>query len=378
MDETFDKQEWNEFVSASKWGDILQFWQWGETKKNEGWTPIFVKSNGDKVRSMGLVKRASFLGNILYVPHGPIFHSVEDLENEISSWRENLLEAAKANNCFAVEVEPKVGKLVDERIGNAENLSEDEKQKYKVIEKNANNLAHFMDERIIEALSEEGFKFTGKNMQPKYKLLYSLKLSDEELMGLMSKSTRYNIKYAEKHGVEVNEYLPGDPVLDIKLQEFYGLMEETQKRTGGYPIRPYSSFVKLFDSFKGTNNLSLFEAKFEDDLIIMNISQRTEHWASSFYAGSNRLHPKVKAPYLIRWKSIQKARKFGSEVYDFWGIIPHSAQHKGYSDHKLSFGGARIDYVGLMRVELSPIKVMLFDLLNSLRVSIYKIKRKLF
>ena len=56
-----DKKEWNEFVSASKWGDILQFWQWGEVKGNEGWQEFFITSDDKKVRSLALVKKASFL-----------------------------------------------------------------------------------------------------------------------------------------------------------------------------------------------------------------------------------------------------------------------------------------------------------------------------
>ena len=168
--------------------------------------------------------------------------------------------------------------------------------------------------------------------------------------------------------------MPDDPIITKKIDDFYDLLLETQKRSGGYPIRSRDSFHRLFEIFKGTNNIALFEASFEGEIIVINISQRTKYWSSSFYAGSNRKHSKVKAPYLLRWESIKAAKKFGSSLYDFWGIVPGS-QHKGYSDQKLSFGGVRMDTYGLLALPISPIKYYLWDIAVKSRTWLAK-KRK--
>ncbi|MBD3280425.1 peptidoglycan bridge formation glycyltransferase FemA/FemB family protein [Candidatus Dojkabacteria bacterium] len=369
-------KSWNNFISDSPWGDILQFKQWGEVKSLESWKQFFV-GESLAVRSQVLIKSIPVLGNYAYVPHGPVFQSVDKLKDGIKAWKSEIVKLAKEQNCFAVEIDPKIGYLRDEKLDLPEN-DKDLRAKNEVVNKNIEKLAHFYNEEIVKTLLSAGFKKTGRNMQPIYKLLYSLDLSDEELMSLMDKNTRYNIGYAERKGVEVKYYLPDDPQIEKKLKTFYDLMKETQARTGGYPIRPFDSFVKLFESFKGTESIALFEASFEGDVIIMNISQFTKNWASSFYAGSNRLHSKVKAPYLIRWKSIQKAKEFGCKTYDFWGIIPHDKAHKGYSDHKLSFGGARIDHVGLMQLSLNKSKTMIFNNLIPLRAKLAELKRKIF
>ena len=366
----------NTFISNSPWGDILQFWQWGETKKTEGWEPFFVGENLP-VKSMVLVKKVPGIGNYAYIPHGPVFQSVDDLRSDIDAWKKELVEFARSKNCFVVEIDPKVGFLREEKR-EVENVDSDLREKNEIINKNIENLAHFYNPEILDILKKAGFRTTSRNMQPLYKLLYSLELTNDELMSLMDKSTRYNIGYAERKGVIVKEYLPDDPQIEEKLKVFYGLLKEMQQRVGGYPVRPYESFVKLFESFKGTKNIALMEASYEGDVIIMTISQFTDKWSSSFYAGSNRLNSKVKAPYLIRWKAIQRAREFGSKVYDFWGIIPNSAQHKGYSDHKLNFGGARIDHVGLMQMPLNGWKVAVFNTVLPMRAKFADLKRKIF
>lgn len=357
------KQEWNDFVSNCPWSDILQYWQWGEVKTLEGWEYGFITSDDDIVRSMFLIKRAPGLGNYMYIPHGPVFHSLDDLRNSVLSWKNNILKVAKEKNCFVIEIDPKIGELTEN-----EDLNEIQK-------KNVDSLSHFFNKDIIEEFKRNGFQRTSRNMQPIYKLLYSLELSPDELMSLMSKSTRYNVRYAEKNGVEVKEYSPDDPQIEERVKEFYKLLEVTQERAGGYPIRPFSTFQKLFEVFKGTQDISLFEVSYQGDVIAFNISQRTQCWSSSFYASSNRLHSKLKAPYLLRWASIMRAKEFGSDVYDFWGIIPDSKQHKGYSDHKLGFGGARIDHIGIMQMPLNSFKTVIFNRVLPLRSKFAELKR---
>jgi lipid II:glycine glycyltransferase (peptidoglycan interpeptide bridge formation enzyme) len=178
---------------------------------------------------------------------------------------------------------------------------------------------------------------------------------------------------AQKKGVKIREYDLSDPKIDRKLLQFYDLLLMTQDRAKGYPIRSFDYFKKFFKNFAGTNSVFLLEATYEDKTIAMNISQRTKYWSSSFYAASNRLFPEVKAPYLLRWESIMKARAMGAKLYDFWGIIPNSSQHQGYSDNKLSFGGVRMDTYGILTLPLSFSRYFIWDKLLPLRSKLGKL-----
>ncbi|KXK26981.1 MAG: Lipid II:glycine glycyltransferase [candidate division WS6 bacterium OLB20] len=352
--------EWNRFIDSSPWGDILNYWQWGEVKRTEGWTPhrlALVEDGRTLLTAQMLIKPAGPLGNLAYVPHGPVFASTENLFAHLKEFTAHLRSVASDLGCFAIEIEPKLGSYVEG------DLSE--------------NLKPFTDKDALNAFLQNGYKKTGRNMQPRYKLLYDLALSEEQLLGMMKKNTRYNVGYAERKGVSVTEYLPDDPQISGKLQLFYSLLEDMQERAGGYPIRPFSSFEKLLQEFKGTAAVSLFETAFEGDTIAINISERTGYWSSSFYAGSNRLHPNVKAMYLLRWKSVLAAKAAGCKVYDFWGIIPGSDQHKGYSDTKLSFGGVRIDHAGILALPLKPVQYMVWDKVLPLRSRLFSLLRSI-
>jgi peptidoglycan pentaglycine glycine transferase (the first glycine) len=370
---------WNEFVNDSKWGDILQFSQWADIKAGEEWKSLRIvviettkKSERIVLAAQILYKKASVLGNYAYVPHGPVFQSIEDLERALPVFTEFITKIASKYNFFCLETEPKIGFLPKEVLsGNTESDTH-------------SNLFHFFELDLLKVFRANNFVQTGRNMQPKHKLYYDLSLPDEELLGMCQKTTRYNIKLAIKKGVKVLEYNPDSPNIKDKIKEFYELLEHTQKRAKGYPIRPLSSFLKMFEVFQGSQNLSLFEASFEGKIIAINISQRTKWWSSSFYAASNRVHPEVKAMYLLRWESILAAKRHGSGSYDFWGIIPNSGQHSGYSDHKLSFGGQRVETFGLLALPINKYKFMLWNTgiwlrtkyQDKLRKAIWKLLKK--
>lgn len=353
-----EKQQWNDFVDASRWGDLLQFFEWGEAKKSEEWTPIRLAiMDGDKilVAAQVLIKAASFLGNYLYVPHGPVFHEVADLKQGINAFKKALINLAKEHDGFLIEIEPKIGYIPDDSLADP------------IISK---NLQYLTNPAVYNLYERAGFIKTGRNMQPVYKLFYDLDSDVESLLGLMKKNTRYNVKLADKKGVVVKEYAFTDPQIHEKIDVFYEMLLEMQQRAKGYPIRSRAYFHKLVTDFDTTGKMSLFEASFEGQVISMNISERTQYWSSSFYASSNRLFPDVKAPYLMRWKSILRAKEADCKIYDFWGIVPNSDQHKGYSDNKMSFGGVRINNYGLLAIPLSPSRYFIWNKLLPLRTKL--------
>jgi peptidoglycan pentaglycine glycine transferase (the first glycine) len=364
LEET-DKKVWNLFVDHSPWGDMLQLWEWGELKRSEGWRPMRVAVIEEgKIRLVAqiLLKPVPLLGNYAYIPHGPVVHNTDDLTAVFRAFIDYLSHYSKTYDFVSLEMDPKLGKfLPDDKHPNI-----------------PDNLKFYTNSSYYKALEDNGVFITGRNTQPVYKLMYDLNEADEELLAHCNKSTRYNIRYAQKKGVQIKEYLPSDPNINSHIDKFYELLKETQVRAKGYPMHSKNYFYKLFELFRDSEHVVLTEAIVEGDTVAMNISQRTKGWSSSFYAGSNRLHPKSKAAYLLRWESIQSAKKYGSKNYDFWGIIPNSTDHQGYSSHKLGYGGYRIDTYGLLAVPLNPLKYSLWTNAIWLRTKGLSEARKVF
>ncbi len=342
---------WNQFVDSTPYSTILQFWQWGEVKRSEGWAPYRIGLEVDgllKIAAQCLMKPAPLLGNYLYVPYGPVFREINDFKKFLPELLAGLKDFAKKNNCFVIEFDPLIGQLVDT----------DEKPEV---------LQPYLDQEVRNVLLLSGFQISKRNVQPKHKLFYDLTKSEEELLMLMKKNTRYNVRLAQKKGVQVNKFNFSSQEASTKVDQFYQLLLETRERAKGYPIRPKSTFIELIEIFKGSNEVELFEAVFENDLLTMNISEFTNYWSSSFYGASNRLHPDVKSAYLLRWESVLEAKRRGCKVYDFWGVIMDSKQHQGYSETKLSFGGVRMDTYGIFALPLSSVKYQIWDKLLPLR-----------
>ena len=434
-----DFKKWNNFVENSPYGDVLQFWQWGELKKSEGFRPfriaVITEENGQEkwlLAAQILLKKVSFLGNHAYIPSGPIFYEKNDLKIGLEKLKEFLTLNNKAYNFLCLEIEPKIGDLVDSGE--------------QILQQNP-NLKPFVDKEILEIIKKTGFTKTNRNIQPKFKLYYDLEHSEEELLNQCQKTTRYNIKLAAKKQVEVKEYLANDPQIPTKIQSFYDLFSKVQAKTKNTSIKPISSFQKMFDFFKFElkefaseidsqidsqkkknlqkpkekihqsiiseknfekpklifrdgvvvkthptkpaeivqtfdelkkpfGHISLFEASYQDEIAAMNISFRTKFWASSFYASSNPKHLETKAAYLLRWDSIIQAKRFGSKVYDFWGIIPNKKDQKGYSDHKLGFGGVRIDNVGILSLPLNGFRYQIWRFGITLKTFLKKILKR--
>src|SRR5690606_7334760 len=84
---------------------------------------------------------------------------------------------------------------------------------------------------LLEPLPEEllqrsfaDFRREGHSIQPRRTILIDLARTEEELLAAMKQKTRYNIRLAEKKGVQVR--------LSSELRGFYRMMQTTAKRDG--------------------------------------------------------------------------------------------------------------------------------------------------
>ncbi len=179
-------------------------------------------------------------------------------------------------------------------------------------------------------------RFLTHLQDPAHTLLVNLTYSEAELFAGMHPKTRYNIRLADKKGVEVREGT---------IDEFSVLYEQTNQRKG---IKGYSKeyFQHMLSSCHSPDTLCRGESRKEKQkdpngrTVGMNVKMFIAEYqqtpvAASFclgygntlaylFGGTSDTYRDLMAPHLLHWNTIQYAKNRGYQWYDFGGVNPLS------------------------------------------------------
>jgi len=192
------------------------------------------------------------------------------------------------------------------------------------------------------------------HFHPLSTLLLNLTQSEEEILAQMKPKGRYNIRLAEKKGVQVFAWSiqqgqwtaldEGAPTLSFEeaVMHFTQLARETTARDkfSGHSASYYKNFLTSLDE-----HAFLLLARFEGTWIAGGLFTIAGETCTYYYGASGSAHRAVMAPYLVQWSAIVRAKKHGCAWYDFLGIAtPDSPAEEdrslaGVTDFKRKFGG---------------------------------------
>jgi lipid II:glycine glycyltransferase (peptidoglycan interpeptide bridge formation enzyme) len=320
-----DRDRFNAFVAASPHADVLQAWEWGEVKRRSGWTPrrfIVEDAAGAIVTAAQVLSRRPVRGAppLLYAPRGPLLNQAEPdalhmLVDEIRS---------RAGGAFALKCDPPV---------------EDGSSEAKLIESVG-----------FAPAPEAGFG----GVQPKAVMVLDLAPAPDELLAGFHSKWRYNIRVAERKGVEVAQ------VGRDRLRDFYELLVETARRDG-FLIRTRTYFETLFDCLEPAGSIAMFLARFESEPVAGAICMGVGPRLTYVYGASSNQHRNVMPNHLMQWHMIRWAREHGYRIYDFRGVSPLRAgkpveEHlAGLNRFKEGFGARYVEYAGTFDLPLRPL-----------------------
>jgi len=319
-----DRDGYNAFVASSPLADVLQSWEWGEVKRRSGWTPRrFLAEDGERV-----VAAAQVLGRrpvrgaprLLYAPRGPV---VEGVRADVLSSLVGEIKA-QAGDAFVLKSDPPV-------------------------EEGSPDAGAFVQAgfRIAPAAGFGG-------VQPKAVMVLDLAPDLEKIFGGFHSKWRYNVRLAERKGVEVTQVTRAD------LPAFYDLLVETAHRDGFF-IRGNSYFSDLFDCLEPSGLIAMFHARFEGELIAGAICMGFGGRLTYVYGASSNDHRNVMPNHLMQWHMIRWAKEHGYAIYDFRGVSPvrdgkpldpHIA---GLNRFKEGFGARYVEYAGTFDLPLRPV-----------------------
>lgn len=259
-------QQWNHFLSDYPQAHLLQTGEWGELKSAFGWKAVRLIYGDSGVQL--LLRRLPGGFTIGYLPKGPIGNS-DALWNELDG-------VCRNEKTIFLKVEPDAweGELVT---------------------------THFEKEGWIPT----------RPVQPRRTVVLSLEGSEEEILARMKQKTRYNIRLAEKKGVEIR--------ISKDVQTFHQMSEITGRRDG-FGVHSASYYQKALDLFSPSGAVGLLMAYYQDrPLAGLMVFYRGDH-AWYMYGASNDEERNRMPAYLIQWEAMRWARKKGCKTYDLWGI----------------------------------------------------------
>jgi lipid II:glycine glycyltransferase (peptidoglycan interpeptide bridge formation enzyme) len=209
-----------------------------------------------------------------------------------------------------------------------------------------------------------------------------LGLEKIRLLEGMKPKWRYNIRLAEKRGVQV-ERLGAQA-----LPTFYKLYQETASRDG-IAIHPLSYYEKLFatvaeeGSFSGCEvkpEIALWVASHESQPLAAIITLFLGKGATYLYGASSDEKRNLMPSYALQWAAIQAAKDAGCESYDFFGIPPTGEPGHpmtGLYLFKTGFGGRVVHRIGAVDYPAMPLLFGLFSAAERIRLFWYKRIRKI-
>lgn len=309
-----EKEKWNQFInrtSSGRGAEFLQSWEWGELLKREGAEVLRV---GIETAAAMIVKQPISKHYYWYAPRGPL-GSVTDLSLLIKEIR------GIDKKAVFLRIEP-----------------------YKLLE----NKTPLNIKKTI-------------SLQPKKTLVLDLNLSEDELLSNMHQKTRYNIRLADKKGVEIKEGSAED------FSEFWRLMSLTGERDN-FRIHGSNHYKNLLSADK--NFIKLFFARYKGQNIAAGLFCFWGDQVTYLHGASDNKLRSLMAPYLLQWSVIKEAKEIGFRYYDFYGI--DEEKWPGVTRFKQGFGGEVIEYPGTFDVVFKPFYYFIYNLLRRLKRGLAK------
>ena len=226
---------------------------------------------------------------------------------------------------------------------------------------------------VIQLFRKNG-TVPGKTLFTPTTFWIDLTKSEDEILKNFSSKTRYNIRLAQKRGVNIEE--------DSSQKAFKKYLEltfETAKRQGFYAHTPkyHRLMWKHLHQSPVTNHQSpiahLLVAKYRGEIITTWILFAHDKILYYPYGASSDIHKNVMASNLMMWEAIKFGKKMGCKTFDLWGREPG----KGFTKFKEGYNPQVVELLGTWDLFINKSLYTLYILAEKIRWTVLRIKSKL-
>lgn len=300
----------------------IQSWEWGE----------FRKKTGNKIVRLGLYDRKKLLEGYQLTIHripkinfnlGVFLKGPAPNTNMISA----LKELGKKENLLFIRMEPDVQN----------------------------------HPKAIEFLRKNNAK-PGRPFFTKSTFIIDLAKKEEDLLRDMHPKTRYNIKVAQKNGVEVKE----DNSTEA-FEAYLNLMKETTKRQGFY-AHTEKYHKHMWETLHPAGIAKLLVARYKGEIISAWVLFKFKDSLYYPYGASSEKYKNVMANYAMMWEAIKFGKKLKLKNFDLWG----REEGKGFTRFKEGFSPKVVEFVGTWDLVLNPSLYTLYRIAENSRWKVLK------
>lgn len=188
-----------------------------------------------------------------------------------------------------------------------------------------------------------------RNTFTKQNIYMDLKPGLDSILSKMHSKKRYNIRYAQRSGVEIST---GSE--EKNFENFWKLHKETADRQG-FLTHSKNYYKGVHDRFK--NSVYYIEARVEKHLTTSWMILTSEKTMYYIYGGSSGEHNNKYPNDLVGYKAIELGISKGMELFDMWG----AEDGKGFTEFKLRYGGELLEYIPSYDYVIRPLPYKLFN-----------------
>ena len=300
----------------------LQSWEWGE----------FRKKAGNEVVRLGLYRGNKLADAIQIMLHRLPFTNfkVATLIKGPKPTKEiikELKEFGKEEKLIFIKLEPNFVIAIDGQKG-----------------------AQKETERVLELL-QKSQAVSGKTLFTPTSFWIDLTKDESEMLKNFSSKTRYNIRYAQRKGVEVVE-----DNSDKAFEKYIELTRETVVRQGFYAHSAHYHklmweclHIRLVK--QGEKPIArLLTAIYKGEIITAWIVFVWHDFLYYPYGASSDKYKNVMANNLMLWEAIRYGKKLGLKTFDLWGREPG----KGFTKFKEGYNPRVVEFLGTWDLPTSP------------------------
>jgi lipid II:glycine glycyltransferase (peptidoglycan interpeptide bridge formation enzyme) len=175
---------------------------------------------------------------------------------------------------------------------------------------------------------------------------------EDKMMENFHSKTRYNIRYARKKGVEVQED-NSDPAFERYIE----LTRKTVERQGFYAHTEryhrlmWQHLNKDMIKRGETPIARLLTATYKGEILTTWIVFVWHDFLYYPYGASTLKHRNVQANNLMMWEAIRYGKKLGLKIFDLWG----REEGKGFTQFKEGYNPKVIKFIGTWDLVTSPL-----------------------